>query len=303
MKNKLTSVFLIFILFSSKAFSAVSGTTIFDFLKLPKNAVQASLGSMSSFGQNSVVQNPASLVLVKKYNIQATHALHFQEVTYNTFCFSSPIKKYGFSIMYYGLDYGKMDRVIELGDGDYKKTGSFSAGDRCVQINVGQPISESICLGAGIKYINQDIDSSSLSSVATDFSVLYLSTAYWSVSGGLENIGFGVEGYNLPSSAYIGYRNSLADSFDVGFELKAFFDGIMQLKSAIELNNNQRFFLRLGYILQLNNSNKSLGEWYKRNLSLGFGINIKETVSVDYSWLPFGDLGNTNIVSLRVEFK
>jgi hypothetical protein len=77
----------------------------------------------------------------------------------------------------------------------------------------------------------------------------------------------------------------------------------MQLKSAIELNNSQRFFLRLGYTLQLNNSNKSLGEWYKRNLSLGFGINIKETVSVDYSWLPFGDLGNTNIVSLRVEFK
>ncbi|MDR2437543.1 MAG: hypothetical protein LBD17_05730 [Endomicrobium sp.] len=298
MRNRLISVFLVFILFSSKAFSAASGTTIFDFLKLPKNAVQASLGSMSSFGQN-----PAELALVKKYNIQATHAVHFQDVTYNTFCFSAPIKQYGLSIMYYGLDYGNIKRVRELPNGDYREEGTFTAGDYCVQINAGQPISESICLGAGIKYINQDIDGSSLSSAAADLSILYLSTAYWSISGGLENIGFRVEGYNLPSSAYIGYRNGLADSFDVGFEFKAFFDGIMQLRSAIELNNNQRFFLRLAYILQLNNSNKSLGEWYKRNLSLGFGINIKEIISVDYSWLPFGDLGNTNIVSLKVEFK
>jgi hypothetical protein len=303
MNKKQISILLVVILFSNKAFSAASGTTVFDFLKLPKNAVQASLASMSSFGQSTAMQNPAALALIDKYTIQSTHAFHFQDVSYNNFCFSIPREQAVFSIMYDGLDYGKMDRVKEALDGDYIKYGSFSAQDFCVRINAGQPISEAFCAGAGIKYIKQGIDDSFLSGMALDLSILYLSTAYWSLSGGLENIGFAVEGYSLPSSAYIAYRNSLDDSFDIGFEFKTFFDAIMQFKSAIELNNSQKVFLRVGYTLQLNNSNKSLGEWYRRNLSLGFGINIKETVSMDYSWLPFGDLGSTSILSLRVEFK
>jgi hypothetical protein len=72
---------------SSKAFPVASGTTVFDFLKLPKNAIQASLASMSSFGKNASMPNPAVLVLVDKYNIQATHASHFQDVSYNTVYF------------------------------------------------------------------------------------------------------------------------------------------------------------------------------------------------------------------------
>jgi hypothetical protein len=63
------------------------------------------------------------------------------------------------------------------------------------------------------------------------------------------------------------------------------------------------FFLRGGYSHPINNNNKALGEWYKRNLSLGFGINIKKTISIDYAWLPYGELGNMNIFSLKVEFK
>jgi hypothetical protein len=302
MKNKMVLAFLVVILFSSKAFPTASGTTLFEFLKLPKNAVQASLASMSSFGQSTVVQNPAALALVEKYTIQATHVIHFQDITYNTFCFCASLKRSAVSIMYNGIDYGRLERVIELPDGDYEKSGLFSAEDFCVQINAGYPISEAFCAGVGVKYISQNIDNSSISSVAADLAILYLSTTSWSLSGGLESIGLGVEGYNLPSGAYIGYRNGLADSFDIGFEFKVLFNGIMQIKSAIELNNNQRLFLRLGYTLQLNNSNKSLGEWYNRNLSLGFGVNIKETVSMDYSWLPFGDLGSASIISIRVEF-
>jgi hypothetical protein len=38
-------------------------------------------------------------------------------------------------------------------------------------------------------------------------------------------------------------------------------------------------------------------------LSFGFGINIKKLFSIDYTWLPFGELGNMSIFSLKVEFK
>jgi hypothetical protein len=83
-KNKISIVVSLLILFSSKAFPVASGTTVFDFLKLPKNATQAALASMSSFGRNTFMPNPAVLGLVDKYNIQATHAGHIQDVFYNT---------------------------------------------------------------------------------------------------------------------------------------------------------------------------------------------------------------------------
>ena len=326
--NKFPIVLSLLVLLSSKAFPVASGTTVFDFLKLPKNATQAALASMSSFGRSTCMPNPAVLGLVDKYNIQATHASHIQDVSYNTAYiavpiriisdrldygkmgrarntdyFAAPIKQAVLSIMYDGLDYGKMDRVREADDGDYIKDGFFSAGDSCVQINAGQQISKEVCVGSGIKYVKNDIDGSSLSGMSIDLAVLYLSSTCWSLAGGLENVGFKVDKYNLPGNAYIAYKNSLSQSFDIGFELKTFFDGIIQLKGAFEINRDQVFFLRGGYSCPINNNNDSLGEWYKRNLSFGFGINIKKLFSIDYAWLPFGELGNMSIFSLKVEFK
>ncbi|MDR3275392.1 MAG: hypothetical protein LBS81_05475 [Endomicrobium sp.] len=57
-------------------------------------------------------------------------------------------------------------------------------------------------------------------------------------------------------------------------------------------------FLRGGYSCPLNNDNQTLGEWYQRNLTLGFGFNIK-LISINYAWFPFGQLGCTNIFSLQ----
>jgi hypothetical protein len=304
-KDKISVIFLIpaFILVSSKAFPKAAGTTVFNFLKLPKNAIQASLASMSSFGNNTSMPNPAVLGLVDKYNIQATHGSHFQDVSYNTVCLGTPVKKTVLSIIYDGLDYGKMDRTKETSDGDYIKEGTFSSEDSCVQIKGAQKISKDIYAGVGIKYISQSIEGSSISGMAIDLAALYLSNTQWSLTGGLENVGLKVEKYNLPGNVYISYKNNLVDSFDIGFELKTFFDGIVQLKGAFEINRDQIFVLRGGYTYPINNNNSHLGEWYKRNLSFGFGINIKRTASIDYSWLPYGELGNMSIFSLKVEFK
>jgi hypothetical protein len=279
---------------SSNAFPKAAGTTVFDFLKLPKNAIQASLASMSAFGTNTSMPNPAVLGLVDKYNIQATHASHFQDVSYNTFYLAVPVplKRTVLSIMYDGLDYGKMDRTKETSDGDYIKEGIFSAEDSRIQINVARKILEDIYAGAGIKYIGQSIDGSSISGMAIDIAALYLSKTQRSLTGGLENVGLKVKEYNLPGNVYISYKDRLDDSFEVGFELKTSFDGIVQFKGAFEINSDQMFFLRIGYRCLINNNNSHLGEWYKRNLSFGFGINIKKAVSIDYAWLPFFEVNS-----------
>ncbi|MDR2437153.1 MAG: hypothetical protein LBD17_03690, partial [Endomicrobium sp.] len=62
-KNKVFAVFFvpIFALISSEALPRAAGTSVFDFLKLPKNAIQASLASMLSFGTDTSMPNPAVL--------------------------------------------------------------------------------------------------------------------------------------------------------------------------------------------------------------------------------------------------
>jgi hypothetical protein len=317
MKKKIVSVFLVVILFSSKAFPAASGTTVFESLKLPENAFQASVGSVSSVWGSRRAQSLASLALKSKYTIELTHAEHFQDVKYNILDCCIPLHTHReqpesepnpnnpvISINYKVVDYGTMPRVTELPDGDYEKNGFFSAKDYCMQIRAGYPAFKTVYAGVGIKYACQNIDGSSISGVAADVDVLYLRDspdARWSLSGGFKNIGFRVEKHNLPISVHACGSTALDESVVIACEVEVFSDGIMKIKGAVEFNTRQKFFLRFGYISELNNSNESLGEWYERKLSLGFGIKIKETILMDYSWRPYGNLGSANMVSIIME--
>jgi hypothetical protein len=300
-RSKIIIVLLLLIAFSVNAFSASAGTTLFNFLKLSRNAVQAALAGMTIFGEKQSFTNPAVLGFLDKYNITGSYAAHFQNTNYNSFTFAVPVKDVGWSISYFGLDYGKMDGYTEGSDGNYIPTGNFGAGDSCIQINAGHKISQNLSLGAGFKYIWETMVDSKMSGVATDMSALFCSANKWTVAGGIENLGPKVEGYPLPGNIHVSYTNSLADSFGFGLEFKSFFDSTMWLKGATEINIDKVCFLRGGYSCPLNNSNSSLGKWYQRNLTLGFGLEIKN-FSLDYAWFPFGELGSTNIISLRAKF-
>jgi hypothetical protein len=301
--NKITITLAFLIFFAADVFSVSAGTTIFNFLKLPKNAVQASLAGMTTFGENMYFSNPAVIGFIDRYNITASHAPHFQNTNYNSFIFVAPVKKSRLSLSYFGLDYGKMDRTFEADNGDYIMDGTtFGAADSCIQVNMGHAVSQTLSLGAGLKYIWANIDDSKMSAIAADISALFLSESTWKIAGGIENLGPKVEGgYPLPINMHLSYANSSSDSCNYGFELKTFFDGKMWLKGAVEVNKNKLFFLRGGYSLALTNSDSSLGEWYRRNLTLGFGFNIK-SFSINYAWLPFGDLGSTSVISLQAAF-
>jgi hypothetical protein len=303
MTNKIFTVFftLIFLFISKNSFCVSAGRTLFYFLKLPKNAVQASLAGMTTFQKKLYFQNPAVIGFIDKCNIIASYASHFQDTNYNSFNFSTPVGQMGWNFSYFGLDYGKIDRTFEKSNGDYGLDGTFSAGDICIQMNAGQAITKSLSLGVGIKYLNMNIDNDKLSGLAMDVGTLFYSKNTWTIAGGIENLGTLIDGYSLPINAHISYTSQLADSFDLGLELKSFFDGTMWLKGAVEINRDQIFFLRGGYSLPLTNDNNSLGAWYQRNLSFGFGVNVR-FISVNYAWLPFGELGNTSMISLQAEF-
>ncbi|MDR1696015.1 MAG: hypothetical protein LBR69_05245 [Endomicrobium sp.] len=292
------------ILFVSPAFAAgAAGTTAFNFLKMPFNAQTASMAGISSLFLSASALNPSLIPLVRKPFLSAAYALHFQGVSYNSLSYTMPFEKFGINVSYAGMNYGTMDSFIETAAGDYLSSGSFDASDAYVSAGVGKKILKDVSLGLSVKYVWQKIQDSSMAGAAFSFTGAYVPEKHsWYISGGFEDIGADVEGYPLPSSFYIDFVNGHKEKpFTYAAGVKAFFDNTVWLKAVGEYAFAQTFFLRAGYSLPVTETNNSLGEWYQRNLSLGFGFEYGN-FTVDYAWLPFGALGSTNMFSLNFHF-
>jgi hypothetical protein len=294
------SILIFSVLLTNSAFAA-AGTTVFNFLKLPRNANQAALANLTTFDKNLSFTNPAILGFVDHKHIQVSKAIHFQNTGYNSFNFAMPYKNLGFNISYFGFDYGEFDGYREDSNGDYVENGTFKASDSCVQSSVGYHIIDILSLGIDFKYIFTNIDNVSMNGMAFGLSAFLSSSDKWSLALGLENLGPKVDGYMLPSNVYLSYANKIIEPCKLGVELKSFFDNTIWLKTAIGVGVGESFILRGGYNWALTNNNSSLGSWYQRNLSLGFGLKIN-VIRIDYAWIPYGDLGKSNIISLKVTF-
>jgi hypothetical protein len=306
MKNAIFAL-LMLLLLTADSFAAAAGTTLFNFLKMPLNASQAATAGMSGFTINSAGANPAMIPFFDRASLSASYSAYFQDTSFNSVNLTIPFKNdyRGINISYGGFDYGKMDSYTEDSFGNYVKNGTFGASDAFFGISYGSIITDEFYAGAGLKYAWQTIGDSKMSGMLFNFSAVYMPDATWYISGGIDNAGFEVEGYPMPSSLYISIVDTpeeIDSAFMYGFEFRVFFDETMWLKGACEFNHNKMFFARFGYSFPLNNDNKFLSDdWYGRNLSAGFGVEYKFFV-VDYAWLPFGDLGNTSMISLQINF-
>jgi len=282
-----------------------AGTTVFNFLKLPATASQAALAGMVSYESASAPMNPSMIAFQDKPLLSASYAMHFQNTSFNSANFTIPAGRWGFNVSYGGMNYGDIEGAEETPTG-YIKTGTFSADDAYAGFSVGTELAEDITVGAGVKYVWQTIDGSKIDGIAFSFAGTYVSNYNWYISGGVENAGPDVEGYALPSSGFISFIDTYKDDtipgeFTFGAEARAFFDQTYWLKASCEYNFKSMFFARAGYSLPLTNSNDSLGDWYEKNLSLGFGFSY-DFFKIDYAWLPFGDLGATSMLSLQLTF-
>ena len=172
--KKLLSCCIALSLFTSFAFSDTSaGSTVFYFLKMPISASQASLAGISTFNTSSAAQNPAMIPFTDKVTLGASYAAHFQDTSYSSLNFTVPFRLSGINIAYGMLDYGKMDRYIELPSGDYEMTGTFGAEDAFLSFSYAGEITDGFTIGGGLKYITQKIDNSGISGFALSFSGIY----------------------------------------------------------------------------------------------------------------------------------
>lgn len=290
---------------------------------------------------SAIYWNSAGLANLKQKEFVLSHNIWFQDIQHSFVAFAVPLnstlsrypsnKCIGISATY--LNSGSMERRDANGalSGD-----SFNANDLSVSCaygsNLYRAIGYPLSAGLAVKFIRQNIAEYSANSVAFDAGLMYpVKAAGMPLNIGLavQNVGTPVkfisEAYPLPMTwkagvSFMPFVKSalpLMVSFDASFPN----DNEMSWRVGTEYSAGSMLQLRAGYMNQdtmtrsaltggnLGSSDSSIATRLT-GLMAGFGLNIPlnrfsgsgSALSLDYAFVPYGELGNTHRISFGVKW-
>lgn len=290
---------------------------------------------------SSIYWNAAGLSSVHSQELLISHNIWFQDMQHSFIAVAMPVGRVssdlmpvpaiGFSATYFGVD-GMERRSANTA----ASQGSFSAGDLAVAVAYSRPVrlipSLPFAAGMTFKYISQSIDQYSATAVAADFGLkVPVSIGHFPLTFGaaVQNIGtemkFIDESYPLPvvwkaglSVAPFGYGwLPLGLTGDISFPN----DGDMSWRVGTEYFMGDILTLRLGYANQNSMTREALSGTTQgapatnslaslTGMMAGFGTRIPlsrvmgagGSISIDYAFVPYGELGNTHRISLGMKW-
>ncbi|TBR20939.1 PorV/PorQ family protein [bacterium] len=318
----LSAAFFLFL--GPSAYAAGPGTSAATFLNLGFGARPLALGE--SFvavadDVSAVHYNPAGLAFApslasrqsqRRYEMLASHAMHIQDIRLSQFGFLA--RPWGFSLTHLSLD-GIERRTSET----LQPEGSFGASDLLFGVSYGRRLVDyGVGLGASGKYIKQSIGEYSASAYALDLGALYrLQSAPVSLGASVVNLGTRVkfvdQAYPLPLTLRLGAAYGMTARFPhaLTIQLDLPRDNAPNVRLGMEYLGFGPFALRAGYRTTsaaqrsaalgkaLGSSAPGLAEFY--GMFMGAGFRSKYG-SMDYTLLPYGELGNAHRFSFTVRF-
>lgn len=238
--------------------------------------------------------------------------MHIQDIRLSQFGMLA--RPWGFSVTHLTLD-GIERRSSET----TAPEGHFGASDLLMGVSYGRRLTD-LGLGLGVsgKYVKQTIGEFSASAYAVDLGALYrLQTAPVSVGASLVNLGTKVrfvdQAYPLPTTLRVGAAYGMTAKFPHALTLQLDMprDNAPNLRLGVEYLGFGPFALRAGYRTTsasqrsaalgkaLGSSAPGLSEFYGMFMGAGFRSKFG---SMDYTLLPYGELGNAHRFSFTVRF-
>lgn len=278
------------------------GTTGAQFLKIGIGARPIGMGGTYAGiadDVNTIYWNPAGLAQIKGKELSAQHIVWFQEVNYEYLAYAQPIGNlgtFGLAISYLYLD------DIERRETDTDTPiDTFRAADGALTLAYGKKLSKNLLLGVNLKYIYQTIYDKIAQGAAVDLGALYQFTSKLQVGLVAQNLGTPIEFIEqsdpLPLNIKLGVGYKLLkDKLTLGLDVNYPMDNNLNANIGAEYNlkfGNFSFPIRAGY--------KTLND-FKTIDGLGVGLGFSWTgYALDIAWVPYGDLGNTYRVSLKIK--
>lgn len=252
----------------------------------------------SATGVAALHYNPAGAAFSNHAEVGAMYQSLVLDVNQGELAFIHPINRsssWGVSARY--LDYGRTQRVT-LADiiNNNVSSGTFGGQDIAVSATYGRQLGEEFSLGVTGKIINQEIDNSSGSAVAADVGGMWRPTG-WRIPVRIgvtaANLGTKLKldrvGENLPALI----RGGIAvDLFQNRLTVAADVEKVRDQNATAQIGGEFRLLdmlaLRIGYDGRVDSDN---------GLTAGIGVNVSD-LTIDYAYLPYGQLGNNHRVGL-----
>jgi len=279
------------------------------FLKLDVGAQSQALGGASLArvqDASAVATNPSALARVRNKELFFYHGQLASDYKYSVAAYNHPYKKDSIGVAVGYLDKGTFDGR----DDNRNATGSFDASDAVLSIAYAKPLTQRGSVGAAVKYVRSEIKSYSASGMALDLSASYAMNSQTRLAAGVFHLGpsmkFVSEAFPLPATAAVGMSRKLYIPLvliaDVRYGLK---DQKWSASLGGELNTGRLLTLRMGYLSQLAQGRGKIGSGTGveafSGMGVGLGLKMFSRTTLDYAFVPMGELGGTHHMNLAVK--
>jgi long-subunit fatty acid transport protein len=279
-----------------------AGTSSAQFLKLGAGARAAGMGDAFTSISDDVTAaywNPAGLAQIKKTELSMMHNTYLVDTQYQFLGAAFPVKSNTVAFSFFRLDHGDIDEY----SGSDVKIGSFDAGSTAINISFARKISEGFLLGVSGKYVSENIDSEKASTFAGDIGLL-LTQGKFNFGLSLQHLGGGLtfvqEESPLPQTFRLGTSTKfLNEKLLAALDFSKPQDDSGTLHLGAEFRALSAIALRGGYQTTPGNQLDVSG---LKGISGGLGATLG-LFTLDYAFIPFGDLGNTHKISALIKFK
>ncbi len=278
------------------------GVTATQFLKIGLGARPAGLGgTYVSIGDDvdALSWNPAGICGIEDKEASFMHLLWFQDITVDYLGYAQKLNKtsrFGGYITYLS------HKDIMGYDENAEETKNFSAYDLSTALSYAHSLTPSLCVGLNLKIISTHIENEEATTALMDIGTLYKPE--------IKGLRIGIVASNLgpkikfmskddppPSNFKCGVSYNLIPDLITGIDIIIPNDGDSYISAGMEYSYKQRMAVRIGYASGPQKIYEDVGEGISYGISVG-----KKSFTVDYAYVPYGELGETHRVSLKMAF-
>ncbi|MBN1383819.1 MAG: PorV/PorQ family protein [Elusimicrobia bacterium] len=306
-KKILSVSFSLVLVLSCSLISKGLGTTGCQFLKIGMGARPLAMaGAFSAVADdvNSIYYSPASLTRTEKTEVSATYLKYFEDVNAGFIGYTGrAAEKHYLGI---GLTYLNITNIQGY-DVNETPLGDFGAQDTALFLNyarkdLAESVLENLSIGGGLKIINQKIEAEKAFTVAVDLSAYYPADEKLSFAFNIQNISYGVKFVDetdpLPLNIKFGAAYGAMENLTIACDLDEYVvDNKLYASVGAEYWIKEVLALRSGY--RIGYDTDSLGGIVGLGAGAGFRV---WGFTLDYAFVPFGDLGDTHRVSFGAKF-
>lgn len=279
----------------------------FNFLKIGVGAKALSMGGAYSGlaeGKDAMYWNAAGLTDLKYSEMGTSYMDYVVGIKSGYVSYVLPVgAKSGIGIAVNFLDYGKMQ---ETGTGG-ETLDDFSAYDLGYFIGYGRKLGSRLGVGVSVGMVKEKIKSYTAESILGDVGLKYtlipdkLELGLVGKNIGTQTKAFIEEKSDLPTEYHLGLGYKVRENVSLGLEGVNDQDNT-SLRAGAEYNWKETVSLRFGYNslvgkdLKAGSSKDSM-----TGFSAGLGLEYRG-MSVDYSYVPYNELGDVHRMSLGMKF-